>query len=43
MQMIEELTEDGVIHMSEATDAMSELKKNTSQAIATLSAFRLCA
>lgn len=31
--MFEELTEDGVIHMSEALDALSELEKNTSKAI----------
>jgi|GEM_PF-2260611 len=31
--MFEELTEDGVIHMSAAMDALSELQKNTSQAI----------
>lgn len=34
--MFEELTEDGVIHMSEAMDALSELEKNTSQAITAL-------
>jgi len=36
MQMFEELTEDGVIHMSEALDALSELEKNTSKAITAL-------
>ena len=36
LQMFEELTEDGVIHMSEAMDALSELEKNTSQAITAL-------
>lgn len=32
----EELTCDGVMHMSEAMDALSELEKNTSQAIVAL-------
>jgi len=34
--MFEELTEDGVFHMSAALDALSELEKNTSKAITAL-------